>query len=303
MLPRIRLAPDGPEVSRFAYGTWRLLRDPEGATPARIRAKIDACLSLGITTFDLAEVYGGYACEAAFGAALADGPAVRDRIELVSKCGIQSLAPSRPAHRLPHYDLSEANIVRAAEQSLVNLRTDHLDVLLLHRPSPLMDPDEVASALIRLRDAGKIRHAGVSNFTPSQLDLIQSRLPFSLVTNQVEVSLLHTEPLHDGTLDHLLARRLRPMCWSPTAGGRLFTSDDPVATRVRAALQDLAPRYGATAEQLAYAWLLHHPACMQIVLGTNRIDRVAAAASAAGLRLDLQDWFVLLKAARGADVP
>ena len=303
MISRIRLSPEGPEVSRFAYGTWRLLKDPDGASEARIRTKIEACLDLGVTTFDLAAVYGGYQCEAAFGAALAAGSGLRARMEIVTKCGISTPRGGQPEIRIVHYDLRSRAIVASAEGSLAKLRTDHIDLFLLHRPSPFMDPDEIAAALTDLRRAGKIRFAGVSNFSPSQFDLVQSRLDFSLVTNQIEVSVLHTEPMFDGTLDHLTQRRLRPMAWSPTSGGRLFTSEAERAVELRRELGEIALRHDATLEQVAYAWLLAHPSRMQVILGTNRIERVRDALASERIQLSLEEWFAVLRAARGMDVP
>jgi predicted oxidoreductase len=303
MMSRLHLSPNGPEVSRFAYGTWRLMDDVDGHAPARVAGKIAACLELGITTFDLAEIYGSYLCEDVFGAGLAKHPGLRQRIEIITKCGIAGLSPQRSHNRIAHYDVSESAIVAAAEQSLRYLHTDHLDALLVHRPSPMMDPDETAAALSKLRAAGKIRHAGVSNFTPAQFDLLQSRLDFPLVTNQIEISLLQPTALLDGAVEHLMQHRVTPMAWSPTAGGQLFTSNEERATRIRAALESLAPKYGCSAETLAYAWLLAHPSRMQVVLGTNKIERVRSAVEALKINLDLQDWFILLKASTGTDVP
>jgi len=303
MTDRIRLSQNGPEVSRFAYGTWRLMQDPDGHEPARVATKIAACLDLGITTFDLAEVYGSYLCEAVFGEGLSIHKGLRNRIEIITKCGISTTSPQRPQNRIAHYDLSERTIVASAEQSLKHLDTDYLDVLLMHRPSPMMDPDETAAALTGLRTAGKIRHAGVSNFSQGQFDLLQSRLDFPLVTNQIELSLLQTTPLFDGAVEHLMKHRATPMAWSPTAGGKLFTSNEERPTRVRAELDALAPKYETNAEVLAYAWLLAHPIRMQVVLGTNKIDRVRVATEAMKIKLDLQDWFILLKASAGKDVP
>jgi len=303
MTDRIRLSQNGPEVSRFAYGTWRLMRDTDGHDPARVANKIAACLDLGITTFDLAEVYGSYLCEAVFGEGLARHKGPRDRIEIITKCGISTTSPQRPNTRIPHYDLSDRTIVTSAEQSLRYLNTDYLDLLLIHRPSPMMNPDETAAALSGLRKSGKIRHAGVSNFSQVQFDLLQSRLDFPLVTNQIELSLMQSAPLFDGAVEHLMKHRATPMAWSPTAGGKLFTSEDERAVRIRAALEALAPKYETSAEALAYAWLLAHPSRMQVVLGTNKLERVRVAQGALKIQLDLQDWFILLKASTGKDVP
>jgi len=301
--PRVSMAPGGPEVSRIAYGAWRLLDDPESAGASRVLDKIHACLDAGITTFDHADIYGGYRCEEAFGAALRERPDLRRRIEIITKCGIMLVHPARPEHRIKHYDYSRRHIVASVERSLARLATDHIDVLLLHRPSPLLDPDEVAEAAQQLRREGKLLHLGASNFSPAQLDALQSRLPFPLVTNQVEIHPLRLDAFLDGTLDQCLTRRIAPMAWSPTAGGRIFSGQGEAEARVRGALAALAERHGAGLDQIACAWLLRHPARIIPVVGTNRIERIQAAAQALGIELDLQEWFEVWSASTGAEVP
>lgn len=298
---RVRLGPDGPEISRAVFGCWRLAGDPAGTSPAVIRAKIDACLEAGVTTFDHADIYGGYACEALFGTALKEAPGLRDRIELVTKCGIALVNPARPGNRLKHYDYSRARIVASVERSLENLATETIDVLLFHRPSPLMDPDEMAEAADRLRRDGKVRHFGVSNFTPAQERMFEGKL--ALVTNQIELNPLRPEPFLDGSLDRRIETGTPPMAWSPLGGGRLLTGDDPVAVRVRTALEDVGQKYGIGPDQTAYAWLAAHPAKICVVLGTNRIERIAPAVAALDVTLDVQDWFEIWTAATGEDVP
>lgn len=184
MVQRITLAPQGPEFSRFVMGYWRLM--DWNMSPLQLASFIEEHLDLGITTVDHADIYGGYQCEAAFGEALKLVPALRDRMEIVTKCGIATTA--KPEHALGHYITDSAHIIKSAEQSLVNLATDRIDLLLIHRPDPLMDADEVAEAFLNLHQSGKVRHFGVSNFTPAQFALLQSRLPFTLATNQVEIS-------------------------------------------------------------------------------------------------------------------
>jgi predicted oxidoreductase len=300
---RVSMAPGGPEVSRIAYGVWRLLEDPEGAGAERVLAKIEACLELGITTFDHADIYGGYRCEEAFGKALRRAPSVRERMEIVTKCGIMLVDPERPQNRIKHYDYSAAHLEASVERSLENLGTDRIDVLLLHRPSPLFDADEVALAVERLRAAGKVLHVGVSNFTPSQLELLASRLPALPVTNQVEIHPLRLDAFLDGTLDQCQRLRIAPMAWSPTAGGRLFRGEGEREARVRRALVEVADKLGTSPEGALYAWLLRHPARIIPVLGTNQIERVAAAAGALGLHMDTQDWFSIWSASTGCEVP
>ncbi|MDY7231669.1 aldo/keto reductase [Hyalangium rubrum] len=300
---RVKMAAEGPEVSRLAYGVWRLLQDPDGADAQRILAKIQTCLDCGITTFDHADIYGGYRVEEAFGAALRASPGLRQRMELVTKCGIMLVDPARPQNRLKHYDYSRQHLVASVERSLRNLGTDYLDVLLLHRPSPLLDPQEVAEALRALVEQGKVRHVGVSNFTVAQVDMLASWLPMPLVTNQVELHPLRLEPFLDGTLDQCLRRRMSPMAWSPLAGGRLVNGQGAAEARVRAVLVELGRKYGADLDQMVFAWLLRHPSRIIPVLGTNRLERITSAARALSLQMELQDWFAVWSAATGAEVP
>jgi len=299
---RIQLTGSGPEFSRLVAGVWRL--GEWGMDTRALLGFIHGCLDLGITTFDNADIYGGYTCEGLFGAALAAEPGLRDRLELVTKCGIQLVTSSRPGNRVHHYDTGRDHIVAAAENSLRELQTDRLDLLLIHRPDPLLDADEVAEAFGALWAAGKVRHFGVSNFMPWQFHLLQSRLDFPLVTNQIELSVLALDPLHDGTLDQAQRLRVPPMAWSPLAGGRLFDGGDERAGRVRAALEEVGRELGgAAADQVALAWLLRHPARVLPVLGSGKVERIHAAAMAEGLRLDRQQWFAVWEASAGREVP
>ena len=299
---RIQLTGRGPEFSRLVAGVWRL--GEWGMDTRGLLGFIHGCLDLGITTFDNADIYGGYTCEGLFGAALAAEPGLRDRLELVTKCGIQLVTDNRPGNRVHHYDTSRDYIVAAAENSLRELQTDRLDLLLIHRPDPLLDADEVAEAFGALWASGKVRHFGVSNFLPWQFDLLQARLDFPLVTNQIELSVLYLDPLHDGTLDQAQRLRVPPMAWSPLAGGRLFDAHDERARRVRAALEGVGRELGGAAvDQVALAWLLRHPARLLPVLGSGRVERIHAAAMAEGLRLDRQQWFAVWEASAGREVP
>ncbi len=286
-------------LSSIVAGVWRMA-DWNWSVVERL-TWIEQCLELGVTSFDHADIYGGYRVEELFGEALAQSPALRDNMQLVSKCGIRLKHPARPAHRTKHYDSSAAHIVASAEQSLRLLRTDHLDLLLLHRPDPLMDADEVAAAFEQLRASGKVRQFGVSNFSPSQFDLLHSRTP--LVTNQIEWHPLQRAPLVDGTLDQCARLRVRPMIWSPLAGGALFTSDDDAAVRVRSALARIAADHRVSAATIAFAWLMRHPSQPIPVAGSRRIDAMREAVAAINVRLDAQEWTEIYTAASGRDVP
>lgn len=297
-MQRLSLHPQGPDFSRLIMGYWRLMEWQ--LTPAGLLDLVKFHLDLGITTIDHADIYGGYQCEAAFGAALRLEPSLRDRMEVVSKCGIALTA--NPAHRLNHYNTSRDHIIASAERSLSNLAVDSLDLLLIHRPDPLMDADEVAEAFVRLNEAGKIRHAGVSNFTPSQFALLQSRLPFPLVTNQAEISPLNQSATLDGTLDQCQQLGIRPMAWSCLGGGRLFHAPEYVPLRQE--LETIAAEVGSESiEQLVYAWVLMLPSRPLPIIGSGKRERIAQAARATEISLSRQQWFRIRKAALGVDVP
>ncbi|MGU0033630.1 aldo/keto reductase [Enterobacter mori] len=298
MVQRITLAPQGPEFSRFVMGYWRLM--DWNMSPLQLASFIEEHLDLGITTVDHADIYGGYQCESAFGEALKLVPALRQRMEIVTKCRIATTA--KPENALGHYITDSAHIIKSAEQSLVNLATDHIDLLLIHRPDPLMDADEVAEAFLNLHQSGKVRHFGVSNFTPAQFALLQSRLPFTLATNQVEISPVHQPLLLDGTLDQLQQLRIRPMAWSCLGGGRLFNDDEfrPLRDELGTVARELNAE---SIEQVVYAWILRLPSKPLPIIGSGKIERVRSALAAEELQMSRQQWFRIRKAALGYDVP
>lgn len=301
LVPQLFLARGGLSVSRIVQGMMNLAS--WNWTVKERRAFIEFCLEHGISTFDHADIYGGYTCEALFGEVLAEAPHLRQRMQIVTKCGIKLVAPARPEHTIKHYDTSRAHIIVSVENSLRALRTDYIDLLLIHRPDPLMDADLVAEAFAQLHAQGKVRFFGVSNFTPSQFSLLQSRVPFPLQTNQVEWSLLHLDPMFDGTFDQAQELRRAPMVWSPVAGGRLFRGEDERARRVRLALHGLAAEMGVPPDTVALAWLLRHPVQAVPVLGTGNRERILNAVRACTLNLPREDWFALLVASLGEDVP
>lgn len=298
----ISLGKNGPVLSRLISGQWRLA-DWGYSVSERLRF-IHDCLDVGITTFDHADIYGNYECEALFGEALARESGLRDRIQIITKCGIKVVSAQYPARRIGHYDTSREHIMLSAETSLKRLSTDRIDVLLLHRPDPLMDVAEVTEAFISLRDAGKVLFFGVSNFTPGQVELLQSALPFPLVTNQVECSVLEFEVMHDGTLDHCRKLAMRPMAWSPMGKGRLFLGDDEQTIRVRRALEEVGEDSGsASIDQVALAWILKHPSEILPVLGTGKMNRIRSAVSALELNITREQWFAVWQASKGHCVP
>ena len=297
--PTLVTAASGPTLSRIVAGAWRM-GDWNFSVAERVRW-IEGCVDLGLTTFDHADIYGGYAVEGLFGEALAAAPQLRERIQIVTKCGIRMMSGARPEHRLGHYDSSAEHVERSVDNSLARLRTDHLDVLLIHRPDALMDAEALAACFERLRAAGKVRHFGVSNFTPSQFALLHRRVP--LVTNQIEVSPLRIAPFHDGTLDQAQDLGVAPMVWSALAGGRLFTGNDDDARRVRGVLERIAGERGIGVTTLVYAWLLRHPARLIPLTGSRRLDAMREAVAALDVAIDAQTWYEIWVAGNGAPCP
>jgi predicted oxidoreductase len=264
-------------------------------------AWIESCLELGITSMDHADIYGGYEVQKLFGQALALKPSLRSQLQIVSKAGISLLSEKFPQRRVKHYDSSGAHLIASAEQSLRDLRTDYLDVLLIHRPDPLSDWQEIAHAFEQLRASGKVLAFGVSNFSAEQFSALAAHIP--LITNQIEFSPLQTDALHDGTL--LQAQRLqaRPMIWSPLAGGALLKPSSERSTRVYAALEDVAKELETSVATAAYAWVLRHPSTPLVVTGTQHPQRLAEAVNATTLVLSREQWTHVWEASMGHPVP
>jgi predicted oxidoreductase len=299
-MPRIELKP-GLTLSRLAYGVWRLSEAADTSAHA-VAGRIQACLDQGITTFDHADIYGDYSCEALFGAALRAQPGLKARMEIVTKCDIMLLSDQRPDNRVKHYDTSAAHVQSSVERSLQNIGVDAIDLLLIHRPDPLLDHHALGACLDSLIQSGKVRAAGVSNFMPWDLDLLQSAMKNRLLTNQIEISLMQTRGFVDGQIAHAQRLGVPVMAWSPLGGGRLF-GQDAAALRLRPALQRVASAQGVDETAVAIAWLLHHPARIIPVLGTNDPARIARMQDALRVTLDRQTWFELYSLANGAEVP
>ena len=300
--PQVTLHPSLPPFSRLVYGVWRL-GDAEDTRPAAVAAKIQACLDQGITTFDHADIYGDYRCETLFGDALRANPGLRSRMQTVTKCDIALTSAKVPRRRVKHYDTSPAYIQASVEQSLQRIGVERLDLLLLHRPDPLLDADATGACLDALVDSGKVAAIGVSNFMPHDWQLLQSRMRHPLVTNQLELSLLARSAWTDGQLAFLQQHRIQPMAWSPLGGGALMTGQGDAAARVLPALQRIGAAQGAAADAVALAWLMAHPAGILPVVGTNRLDRIARLGDALRVQLDRETWFELWSLAEGRDVP
>ena len=296
--PRITTRENGPEFSRIVAGMWRMTE--WGMSPEQRVALVEGCLEMGVTTFDHADIYGDYSVETLFGEALRLQPSLRDKIELVSKCGIKLLSTKHPQHAIQHYDTTARHIVASAENSLKQLHTDHLDLLLIHRPDPLMDFDEVADAFTRLQREGKVKHVGVSNFTRHQFESLNRRV--ALATNQVELSPLYTAPIFDETLDGLQDLRIAPMAWSPLGGGRLFDAANPRAAEVCAVVKEIAQRMDKPFASVVFAWIMALPSRPLPLTGSGRIEAIRDAVIGATFQLERGDWFRILRAARGHEV-
>ena len=302
MITRRKISPTGPEFSRLVYGTWRMLDD--SSSLQEINRRLHRCVELGITTIDTAEIYGLYRVEAALGQALALSPGLRNKIEIVTKAGIYVPNKLNPDRQVGFYDVSGPRLQQSVEESLRLMGTDHLELFLVHRPDWLTSIDDTAGGLNQLIRSGKIRSAGVSNYSATQFDALNSRMEQPLVTNQLEFHLLHMNPITDGTFDQCQQQRFQPMAWSPLAGGRLFDKTNEAALRLATAAAGMSAKYnGATLEQLAYAWILAHPSGPIPVIGTNKLERIESAAKAARIILDREDWYALWVAARGHSIP
>ncbi|MDG3040220.1 aldo/keto reductase [Roseicyclus marinus] len=295
-MERIKVGP--LDLSRIVYGMWRLGDDAD-TSPAHVEAKIEACLAQGITTMDQADIYGGYTAEAILGDALRAAPGLRDRIEIVTKCDIIAPVGRYAEARVKYYDTSARHITASVEHSLTAMGIDTIDLLLIHRPDPLMDQEETGRALDTLVAAGKVRAVGVSNFKRHDWSLLQSAMETPLATNQIELSVLHHTPFTDGEVAWMQEKSVPIMAWSPLAGGRLFGAE---GSAVKAVLDRIGQDQGVAADAVAVAWLLRHPARILPVMGTNSLARIATLGDAARVTLDRQTWFEIYTAALGREV-
>lgn len=292
-----------PPFSTMIQGYWRML-DWQRSSQEHL-SFIKECLSLGINTVDHAAVYGRGQCEVEFGKALALDPELKQQLHIISKCGIVGPATSGAyAERtVAHYDSGREQIITSCERSLRAMGLEQLDTLLLHRPDFLMDADEACEAFSALMQAGKVKHFGVSNFSASQFDLLQSRLELPLITNQIEISPLQLAATENGTLDQLQRHRIQPMAWSCLGGGVLFSGESEQACRVNQALTEVAEEIGAKSiDQVAYAFILALPARPIPVIGSGNIERVKSALAALDLSMNREQWYRIWSASMGHGV-
>ena len=288
----------GLSFSRIIYGMWRL-SDDDDTSPAHVQAKIEACLAQGITTLDQADIYGGYAAEEVLGTALKAAPALKEQIEVVTKCDIVAPMGRYADAGVKYYDTSRAHILASVDHSLRLMDIDKIDTLLIHRPDPMMNHHETGAALDEVVTSGKVRAVGVSNFRLHDWTLLQSAMKTPLVTNQIELSLTAQQGFTNGDVAYLQERNVPIMAWSPLGGGTMMTGTGAVQD----ALSKVAAENGVDNSAVAVAWLLAHPAKVLPVMGTNNINRIKALSDALKVTMDRETWFELYTAARGAEVP
>ncbi|WP_050603412.1 aldo/keto reductase family oxidoreductase [Ruegeria sp. 6PALISEP08] len=296
-MQRVKLS-DSLEMSRLVYGMWRL-GDDSDTSAGHVEAKIQACLDQGITTFDQADIYGGYQAEAVLGTALRANPSLRQKMEFVTKCDIVAPVGRYADAKVKYYDTSRAHILKSVDTSLSEMAIDHIDLLLIHRPDPMMDHHETGAALDEVVASGKVGAVGVSNFRPWDWSLLQSAMKTQLVTNQIEISLGEISPFTNGDLAFHQQHGHPLMAWSPLGGGLLMAGNPPVGV----VADEIAAEFGVDRAAVAVAFLLAHPASILPVLGTNSLDRIKRASDALKVKLDRESWFRLYEAALGNEVP
>ncbi|MCA1918330.1 MAG: aldo/keto reductase [Flavobacterium piscis] len=274
------------------WGVW-----DKNLTTKEMENLIQLCIENKITTFDHADIYGSYTTEADFGKAFHNSKISREKLQLITKCGIQMIAESRP-NKIKHYDYSRDYIVWSVEESLKKLKTDYVDVFLLHRPSPLMQADEIAEAVEKLKAEGKIIDFGLSNFTSSQTELIRQKTEVSY--NQVQFSATNFEPMVDGSFDYMQTHGIRPLSWNPL--GTVFREDTKKTRRLKKLLSDLVKKYGFGSDTLLLAWILKHPSAVIPIAGTVNIARIQSLMKAVELEMDKEDWFAIWTESRGEEV-
>ncbi len=263
---------------------------------------IEDCLDIGVSTFDHADIYGHYTTESLFGNAIQKKTSLRGKMKLITKCGIKLVTPNRPSNKIISYDTSKEYIISSVEKSLQNLKTEYIDLLLIHRPSPLMNPQEIAEAFTELKDSGKVLSFGVSNFTITQFEVLNSFI--DLITNQVEVSPLCLNPFVDGVLGQCILKKIKPMAYSVMAGGKLFSNDlDDREVRVKKVLTGLSEKYKARPDQILISWIIKHPSGIIPIVGSTKIDRIRLAVDALKITITDEEWFMIWEASEGKPVP
>lgn len=286
---------DEVSLSRIIQGMMRV--SPSVFSVDELIGFMEECISLGVTTFDTAEIYGNYENEAFIGEALIKKPHLRSQIQLVTKTGINMKSQNR-TYKFGHYDTTYEKIVSSCKKSIENLHCGYIDLYLIHREDPLLDPYEVARALKDLKDAGLIRSYGVSNFDPFKFEALQFATSNQLVTSQIEVSPVCFEHFKSGMIDTLMKYRIAPMIWSPLAGGRIFKSDEEPYVSIRKVAQEIANNHSESLDTILYAWLLYHPMRAMPISGSTRIARLKNAIKALDVKLTQEEWFEIYLASK-----
>lgn len=300
-MEKVKMA-EGLEFSRIIHGQMRI-KDWR-MTPGELLKFTQQIIELGIDTFDNANIYGDYSCEELFGQALQLKPSLRDEIVIVTKCGIRIMSGKFPQQKIQYYEYTYDYIISEAEKSLKNLQTDRIDVLLLHRPSYLLNPGEVVRAFDKLKQEGKVRYFGVSNFLPHDYTMLQSYLNEKLVTNQVEISPYTLTHFENGNMNFFLEKRIYPMTWSPLAWGKLIVPSDEKSERVVKVLNEIAEELKTDGiDKVIYNWLFMHPVRMMPINGSGNINRIRRSIEALEIKMSTEQWFRILVASRGNAVP
>ncbi len=298
---KVKVSKDGPVFSRIVAGCMNWGEWGANLSVNQARKLVEDCVSIDVTTFDHADIYGHYTTEGLFGEAIKNNLALREKIQLITKCGIKLTTPNRPDNKIKSYDTSADYIISSVEQSLQNLHTDYIDLLLIHRPSPLMNPEEIANAFSKLKDQGKVLHFGVSNFTSSQFEMLNTFVP--LVTNQIEISPLHVDPFVNGVLDQCIANSIKPMGYSTLAGGRFFAKEpEDRVVRINKVVDQLAKKYSVQPDQVLTSWILKHPSGILPIIGSTKINRIKNAVEAEEFQITEEEWFMLWEASLGEEV-
>jgi len=294
-MEKVYLSDSGPKVSPAIYGFYRWDKQ-DNESVSEMERIVNLCLELGINTFDHADIYGNYQCEKLFGKLIANKSFKREDVIIFTKCGLRVPNISQPNVRLEHFDISGQHITKSIEQSLKNLNTDYIDIFLLNHFDPIADLEETAATLRQLKDAGKIKNIGVSNFSVFQHQLLASYLGMPIVTNHIELNLLNTNALDNGQIDYIKQRYMRPLASAPLADGRIANGSDEQAVKVRKKLQEIAKKYDADIESIAAAWIVKLGALP--LIGTQNEGRIKNIVKAFEINLDKQDWYDLYEVAK-----
>lgn len=288
------------KLSRIIAGCMRTI--DSGIDRDMLRAFVWGCMDLGINTFDHAPVYGGGKCEKIFGdEILKKDPSLRNKMKIITKAGI--ILPGQKGNSHIYYDSTKANILAEIDASLERLGTDHVDLLLIHRPDVLSNPEETADALTSIVQAGKALNVGVSNYEPPQLEALQKYLPVKIAANQMEFSVKATYNFFNGVVDNAQMNHTALMAWSPLGGGSVFKGADEQSVRLRKVITEIADAHQVSMDVVMYAFVLRHPAQIMPITGTMNPNRVKHAADALNLKLTYNEWYAILAASRGFDVP